>query len=206
MKPTNDRPVNVRRRRQMVTSLSVLLVLLALSVPAALSLLARDSSANFAASENVGVNRLGAATLDIEVGSASTEFEATNMAPGDIAIGALVLANAGSLPLSYAITATNTGGVLAEWLLFDVWIADDCEEQTTGERLVEGLRLNASGVSSIVGDPATGTQPGDRQLAPLESETVCVAARLPLAAPNEIQGTTVSIGLVIDAEHDVTGS
>ncbi|MEE9416888.1 MAG: hypothetical protein V3V01_16525 [Acidimicrobiales bacterium] len=199
---------SARRRRQIVASLGVLLVLLALSVPVALSLLAQNSSAEFAASENVGVNQLGAATLDIRVGASSTSFEATNMAPGDSAIGSLVLSNAGSLPLRYALSASNSGGLLADWMLFDVWTSDDCNDPNPLSRdtIITGLALDPTSTAKLIGDPTTGVQPGDRPLAPLETETVCLAARLPLAAPNEVQGTSITIDLVVDAEHDIAAS
>lgn len=189
-------------RRRAIAVVIVLLVVLALAVPFSLVTWARSSSANFADSEEVGVNRLGAATLDIEVGPATTSFQAANMAPGDVSIGTLELVNAGSLPLRYALTANRTDGLLAQWLLFDVWISSDCETAVPASNpLVVGLLLDSS--TPLIGDPTTGSQPGDRIVAPLEAETVCLAARLPLAAPNSVQGASLTIDLVIDAEHNL---
>ena len=60
------------------------IALLAVALPVGLLTWARTSGADFAESEDVGVNRLGSATLDVEVGPSRAALGARNMAPGDV--------------------------------------------------------------------------------------------------------------------------
>ncbi|MGB5757867.1 MAG: hypothetical protein WBM50_13205, partial [Acidimicrobiales bacterium] len=82
---------------------------------------ASRSSAAFGDSEILDGNRLGAATLDVEVGRRTAAFLAENLAPGDRVSGQLELENVGTLPLRYQVGAVTDGGPLGDWLRFDVW-------------------------------------------------------------------------------------
>ncbi len=192
----------VAERRRLAPVLLVLLGLLVVAVPFGVAWWSRQSSATFADSELIGVNRLGAATLDLEVGNLDVDLEATNLAPGDEVTGTLELVNAGDLPLRYALTASSSGGLLADWLRWDVW-AGTCAASPGASGLVaEGLQIGVSR-RAVVGDVATGAQPGDRTLAVGASETLCLQATLPIAAPNEVQGAITTIDLAVVAEHDL---
>lgn len=194
------------RRRMAITVVLALLALVAVAVPGAIAVRATSSGANAAGVSEIGTNRLGAATLDIELGSAETTLTATNMAPGDTVSGRLDLTNAGTLPLLYAISATTDGGALGAWLRFDVWRADDCTASPGSESLlVADLLLDAPRVA-VLGDPATGRQSGDRSLAPDAGETICLQATLPAGAANETQGASLVFDLIIDAEHDIAST
>lgn len=195
-----------RRGRMVITVVLALLALVAVAVPGAIALRATTSGANAAGVSEIGTNRLGAATLDIELGSAEATLTATNLAPGDTVSGRLDLTNAGTLPLIYAISATTDGGVLGAWLRFDVWPADDCDVPPVMDSvLVAGLLLDAPRVA-VLGDPSTGRQAGDRSLAPDAAETICLRATLPPDAGNDTQGTSLVFDLIIDAEHDIATS
>ena len=77
----------------------------------------------------------------------------------------------------------------------------------TGHRRPLGQGIALSEPSKVlVGDPATGVQPGDRGLAPGTQELLCLQATLPLDAPNLLQGASLTFDLVIDAEHDLEAS
>jgi hypothetical protein len=204
--PAQPTDTDQSRRRMAVTVVLALLALVAVAVPGAIALRATTSGANAAGVSEIGTNRLGAATLDIELGSDEATLTATNMAPGDTVSGRLDMTNAGTLPLIYAISATTDGGVLGAWLRFDVWPADDCDvPPAVDSLLVTGLLLDAPRVA-VLGDPATGRQVGDRLLAPDAAETICLRATLPPDAGNDTQGTSLVFDLIIDAEHDIAAS
>lgn len=194
------------RGRMVITAVLALLALVAVAVPGAIALRATTSGANAAGVSEIGTNRLGAATLDIELGSSEATLTATNIAPGDTVSGRLDLTNAGTLPLIYAVSATTDGGALGAWLRFDVWPADDCDVAPAVDSiLVAGLMLDAPRVA-VLGDPSTGRQAGDRSLAPGAAETICLRATLPPAAGNDAQGASLLFDLIIDAEHDIAAS
>ncbi len=180
--------------RRMSAVLLVLLALLVVAVPFAIAWWARQSSANFAENEVIGVNRLGAATLDVEVGELrAVDLDATDMAPGDAVTGSLEMRNAGDLPLRYAITATSTGGALADWLGWDLWPAP-CEPGPGPDALLaRGLRIGVTARPVVA----------DRTLAVGARETLCLRATLPISAPNDLQGATTTVDLAVVAEHDL---
>ena len=64
-----------------------------------------------------------------------------------------------------------------------------------GDLLYEGP-LN----SAVVGDPAPGSDPGDRTLRPGATETLCLRATLPIDAGNAVQDATTSLRLSFVAE------
>ena len=122
--------------------------------------------------------------------------------------GQVQLANVGTLPLRYALTATASDGALTSSLVWDVVRAPTtgCPVSTatpwSGPPVVSGVVLNP-GPNAMVGDVATGEDPGDRQLAVNRQELLCVRASLPVTASNSVQGATSEVELIIHAEHDI---
>ena len=193
--------------RRVAASLAVLAATAGVAVPAVVAFRAVRSGANVSDAESVGLNRLGAATLDIEIGSEAAPMVAENLAPGDVVTGEVEVINAGDLPLRYAVTASSGGGELGGWLRFDLWATDvGCVSGPEADALIDqGIALTEPSVA-LVGDPATGAQPGDRGLAPATRELLCLRATLPLDAPNTLQGASLTFDLVVDAEHDLEAS
>ena len=185
-------------RRRYIAVIAALLALLAAGVPVGLWLVASQSSASFADAEVLESNHLGAATLDIEVGTDEAVFEAENLAPGDDVSGQLELTNAGSLPLLYGVRARTGGGLLASWLRFDLWVSDTiCSPENDAPLLASGVALTSTDTTlAAVGE-------AELSLAPGESATVCLGANLPLEAPNDVQGRRLDVELVVDAVHDI---
>lgn len=189
--------------RRLAIVAGLLLALLAVAGPVLLVLRARESQAAFGDSETVGANHLGAATIDIEVGERSTVLTATNMAPGDTAVGWLDLRNSGDLRLRYSIVTDNTGDVLLGHLLWELWTATEtCISPPPGAAvLIDRVRLRAGSGEAFLGSPAIGPDPGDRELEPGERERLCLAATLPSDTPNEVQATTVTQTVHVVAEQ-----
>jgi len=189
--------------RGFVIIVILVLALLTVALPVGLLTWARTSQANFAESEEVGVNRLGTATADIEVGAVRALLGARNMAPGDVATGSVDVRNAGSLPLRYAVTAEINQGPLVEWLRWDIWAQPaGCSTTPPASLLREAVVLTAP-VAEILGDPLTGRDPGDRRLGAGQQESLCFAARLPINASNVVQGAEIAVDFIVDAEHDI---
>ncbi len=167
------------------------------------------TSAAFGDSEVLDNNRLGAATLDVEVGRRTAAFRAENLAPGDRASGQLELVNAGTLPLRFQIGAFTDGDPLARWLLFDVWTTTDiCRPGAADPSLASGVTLSATPtvlagiVTGAAIDPAAGPD-GQLSLAPGDATIICLGAGLALEAPNDVQGRRLDVELVVEAEHDL---
>ena len=141
------------RYRRLNSPLLVLVLLVVLALPVGIAVVSIGSGANFADDERFSGNRLGAGTVDVAIDevvevtdgarSRATSgdpavFSATNMAPGDHLTGALAVNNDGTLPLRFWVTAksTTSSGALADWLLFDGWLADDCRSGPEGAERV----------------------------------------------------------------------
>ena len=182
------------------------LLLIVVSAPLWLWWRASRSTAAFADAEVLDNNRLGAATLDLEIGESTVTFEAVNLAPGDSVSAQLELENAGTLPLRFVISGRSDGDPLADWLRFAVWRTDDiCRPDQPGPRVVQDVFL-ASTPAPLVVDDALPASTSHSALAVGESGVVCLGARLMLEAPNEVQGRRTEIDLVIDAIHDIEAS
>ena len=83
--------------------LIVAVIAVLLVAPVVLIAVRADSgSAAFGDVEQVGRNRLSAATLDIEIGSRTTPITVSDLAPGDLVTGQVEFRNAGTLALRYA--------------------------------------------------------------------------------------------------------
>lgn len=199
---------------------TLLVVSAVVALPWLLTRCALSSDANFADVEEFTGNRLGAGSVEVAVNEAvdvdgvsvlgsrpSTPseprvFSATNMAPGDSVTGALAVGNTGSLPIRYWVTASAgpVSSPLADWLLYDVWRGDRCRDgiAAADEVYITNLIIGSDEVP-ILGRP--GVETSGLRLEPGQSTTVCLGARLPLAAPNEVQAARLDIELVVFAQH-----
>jgi hypothetical protein len=132
------------------------------------------------------------------------------MMPGDTINGTLVVTNAGTGDLRYAISAdsTTTGGLNAV-ILITIKTADTAGGTTcnawTGTTIfggAGGAAITNVAMAPIVGDPTQGAQTGDRTLTvATHTETLCFRATLPLATANAYQNTTASYDFQFDAEQ-----
>ena len=187
-------------RRFLVIAVVVLLIV---SMPALLWWRASRSTAAFADAEVLETNRLGAATLDLEIGTDTIVFTAENLAPGDAVSGQLELVNAGTLPMVFTVLGTSDGDPLADWLRFDIWRTDSiCRPDEPGDLVVADIALTPRAAILVgeVGDIEAGDE---AKLAVGQSTLVCVGARLLLDAPNEVQGRRTDVDLIVNAVHDL---
>lgn len=189
-------------RRLSIIAIALALLLL-LATPIWLLTRAQSTTAAFADAEVLEKNRLGAATLDIEVGDGSTTFEASNLAPGDFVSGQLELINAGTLPLIYEVSGASDGDLLADWLRFELWFSSSiCSADDPANRLTENVTFEPSLGSNNTSSTGRDTVARGR-LDIGQRSVLCLGARLLLDAPNAVQGRRTEVDIVIDAVHDI---
>ena len=194
-------------RRRMFRMAAVLLIV-AIGIPVSLSQLGSTSDARFGASDQLGPNRLLAATLSIAPGSRTTELTVVGMTPGDEARGRLDLVNDGSLPLRYSMaltwaTDTSGGELLANELEIVIWRAVSCGGAPSTPGSIVTPTQSFADAGQLFGSPSPGQDRGDRLIPVDGSETLCYVVSLPLEADNNIQAQSIKQSFIVHAEHDL---
>ena len=183
MTPSHRRPL----RRGRFTALLALGVVSGSLGAGALSL------AIFTDSQAVTGNAFATGTVDISTTPATALFSVSSMMPGDTSSQTILVDNAGTGALRYAIsTAVVSGPTLAAQIQLDIYAGATC----TGTALYSGA-LNVA----AVGSNAQGPDAGDRALAGGANETLCFKATLPLSTGNTFQNTSTSVTFTFDAEQ-----
>jgi hypothetical protein len=138
-----------------------------------------------------------AGTIDISTNPA-VAFAAINpMMPGDVNTQKLVVTNAGTGDLRYAISVAATNA-LGSALQLSIRVDNGTNGATyTGTLVLATTTLNGA----AVGLPAQGADPNDRNLAAGASESLCFRVSLPLATGNALQGATSVATFTFDAEQ-----
>ena len=126
-------------------------------------------------------------------------MQVTGMLPGDVQTGTLTVANVAGDPLRYALVSAS----------------DDPDHRGLRAVLVATIRAEGDGCDAFdgtllysgplagarFGDPATGSQPGDRLLAGGARERICVQVSLPASAGNRYQRSATHVTFTVVAEH-----
>lgn len=127
----------------------------------------------------------GSVSLALSNGATATSWTgAVSLKPGDTAYKRITVTNDGTSRLRYAVTATSTSALAARLVMNIAVIASgsSCSSTTfNAGTAVSGVDL-AFGSSSglkVVGDPATGSQSGDRVLAASAADNLCLRLELP---------------------------
>lgn len=198
------------RRRDLVAALFVAASLAVFAPVAVVAWQGDRGSASFGDQESVGRNRIGAATVDLEVGERTTPLRATDLAPGDLVTGEIELVNAGTVALRYAVTVAVEGsGPLGPWLgwrFLPVAGTASCPDEAEwragvdGAVAVPGDRLD-QGEVAVLGNPAPGAHDGDRILGVGGSERLCVAVVVDIEAPNSVQDSTTEVRITANGEQ-----
>ncbi len=186
------------RERRAVSSLAVLALFAAATGFLAWSwATVQTSSANFGDQEVFDRNHLGAGTIDIALGSDTVKFDVVDLAPGDVRAGRLELTNQGTFPLRYTVSASSTGGPLADVIEVALWLRTgaNCAQQVPPAGADTWRRPGRLATAPII--------PTARSLAPGESDVVCMLGRLPLSASSSVQGQQLELRVVASAEHDL---
>jgi spore coat-associated protein N len=189
-----------RTRRRVVLALSGLVAVAAIATGAGIV-----SLALFTSTTNVTAN-FTTGTLTIGTSPASTLITFTAMAPGDQVTAPLTVQNTGSLDLRYAVSssATNADGKgLKDQLVLTiksgVTTCSDAAWGADGSVLYTGDLDGTTGL--LIGNPATGADPGDRNLVAGASEVLCFNVTLPLSTGTAFQAATSTATFTFDAEQ-----
>ncbi len=191
-----DRPNTTHehpRRRRRLTTLLVLSLVSGSVGAGALSL------AVFTDSKAVTGNAFTTGTIVLGVNPASALMTSSNMMPGDIVNGTLVVSNGGTGALRYAMTSASTNddgkGLMNQLTLTVKTLGASCAA-FDGTSIYTGTLASAA-----FGNTAQGAEAGDRPLAAAASETLCFRATLPIGTGDAYQNATTTTTLTFQAEQ-----
>ncbi len=166
----------------------------------------------FTDSADVTANTFTTGTVDISTVPTTALVAYSNMAPGDVITDDIVVTNAGSLSMRYAISSSATNADakgLKDQLVLTIKTID-----VTGPGVpcddFDGTQLYTGDVDSsagkLVGDSAQGSHAGDRTLAAAATETLCFRVSLPVATGNAFQNATTTATFTFSAEQTVNNA
>lgn len=170
------------------------------------------TGAVFTDTASVGANTFSTGTVDISTGNTSpivSYYTTPKMVPGDSAAGTVTVTNAGNVEMRYAITSTTTENPLAAQLDLVIWAeaaeGEDanvtCDPTPPATTLYGAGDLGSTTGTNVVGNPAQGSQTGDRTLAASASEQLCFKVSLPLATGNDYQNLQTTATFAFAAEQ-----
>jgi predicted ribosomally synthesized peptide with SipW-like signal peptide len=190
-----------RTRRRILLAFAGLVALVAIGAGAGVV-----SLALFTSTSSVPGNTFTTGTVTIGTAPASTLATFLAMAPGDQVTAPITVTNGGSLDLRYAVSAVATNGdgkdlkdQLVLTIKSGVATCTDAAWGATGTVLYSGDLDAATG--RLIGDPATGADPGDRDLLAGASEVLCFNVTLPLSTGPAFQAATTTATFTFDAEQ-----
>ncbi len=197
---------------QLAGSFAVKITLLAVLALAATGVLVVSfSGAIFTSSASVGSNVFNTGTVSLTTTPSSAIWTAVSAgAPGDRATGTLVVNNAGTLEMRYAISGSNTSATLATGMNIRIGLRGgaSCDfpyhnTDGTTTTLTDDTQLFSGSLNTtaLVGSNAQGAQAGDRTVSASTSENLCFAVVLPLSAGNALQGLSNTATFTFDAEQ-----
>jgi predicted ribosomally synthesized peptide with SipW-like signal peptide len=158
-----------------------------------------SSLAIFTDTETVDGNAFTTGSIQLSAAPATALLTASALMPGDSVNGTLVLSNAGTAQLRYAMTASTTN---ADGLGLASQLALAVRTQGTSCAAFDGTLLYSGAIGSAAfGSPSAGAQAGDRTLAGATSETLCFRASLPLATGVGYQNASTTATFTFAAEQ-----
>ena len=190
----------LRRRRRLLVLLTVGLALLSVGA-------GQLSLALFTDQETVtGTFSTGSIDLD-DVKIDALTLTTGALMPGDNVTDDVVVENDGSAQLRYAMSTASTNAdakALRDVLTLTVKAIDVTTPGTPcdnfdGTTVLAATALGASGAA--FGNPAAGSQAGDRTLNAAANETLCFRVSLPSGTGNGYQAATTTTTFTFDSEQ-----
>ena len=161
----------------------------------------------FTDSDTVGANTFSTGTIILTTSPTSALVTYSNMMPGDVVTNPMVVTNAGSESLRYAVssvaTNTDTKG-LKDQLDLEVRTIDattplsPCSD-FDGTSLYSGDLDSTAGL--ILGDATPGSSSGDRTLASSAAETLCFRVSLEIGTGDTFQGAASTATFTFASEQ-----
>lgn len=188
-----------RTRRRVLLILGAALTVATIGVGAA-------SLALFTSTANVPANTFTAGTVVISTNPVTALVTIAAMAPGDAVTAPITVSNTGTLDLRYAISsvATNADAKgLKDQLVLTIksGVATCTNAAYAATGTIEYTGDLDSTTGKLVGDAASGSDPGDRLLAASTSEVLCFHVSLPPATGDTFQAATTTATFTFDAEQ-----
>lgn len=188
-----------RTRRRVLLILGAALTVATIGVGAA-------SLALFTSTANVPANTFTAGTVVISTNPVTALVTIAAMAPGDAVTAPITVSNTGTLDLRYAISsvATNADAKgLKDQLVLTIksGVATCTNAAYAATGTIEYTGDLDSTTGKLVGDAASGSDPGDRLLAASTGEVLCFHVSLPLATGDAFQAATTTATFTFDAEQ-----
>jgi predicted ribosomally synthesized peptide with SipW-like signal peptide len=182
------------RRRRLAVLLGAVVAVGALAVGGATT-----SLALFTDSQSVSGNAFSTGTISLGLSPATALLTSGALMPGDTVNGSLLVSNAGTAQLRYAMSSSSTNtdgkGLAAQMTLVVKTLGTSCAA-------FDGTTVYTGALSAAAfGSNAAGSQAGDRTLNGASSETLCFRASLPLASGNAYQGAGTTATFTFDAEQ-----
>ena len=184
------------------------LVATALVLAAFVAVFSLSALALFTDTASVPGNTFTTGTVDISTSPTSALVTFSGMAPGDSVVNPVTVTNAGTLQLRYAVTSTTTENTLAAQLDTTIWDENEegdgnttCNASAPGAVLYGPADLGSTAGVNVIGNPAQGSQSGDRTLAGSASEVLCFLVSLPSSTANSFQGLTTTATFAFQAEQ-----
>lgn len=156
----------------------------------------------FTSSDTNAGNAFTVGTLVIGVNPTSALITFPGMVPGDAVTGTLTVSDTGNSTLRYAMTtaATNPDAkALRDQMTLIIRTKDTNTAGCTnfnGTQIYSGTLANGA-----IGNPAVGSQAGDRTLAGAASEVLCFRATLPASTTSTFQGAATTATFTFSAEQ-----
>jgi hypothetical protein len=198
-------------RKQRSARTATLVAALALAAVGLGTASALPSTARFTDAESTAGAPVSSGSVSLEPSAGAgtgTWLGSVNLAPGETAYQGLLVTNAGSLRLQYSVSATSADA-LAAALEVDVRAlpaATACTSATYSTGSAASSATAPFGTSAgvdLVGDPAAGAQPGDRELAAGAAERLCLKVTFPTGTGlgRAANGTSAAATIEIRAEN-----
>jgi hypothetical protein len=180
------------RRRGLLGLAAILLAATSLGAGALSLALFTDTAINDA-------NAFTAGTIDISTAPASAFLTLDPLMPGDTVNAGLVVTNAGTANLRYAMTSSSTNAdakALRDQMTLVIKDAGTDCATFDGTTLYSGTLAGAA-----FGDVTSGAQAGDRALSAGLGETLCFRAALDIGTGNAFQGAATTTTFTFSAEQ-----
>lgn len=132
-------------------------------------------------------------------------LQMTNMAPGERVAASLPISNAGTTPFTYAVTGAATGvpasGVasMLPQVTVKAYVGATASARATTYPRKETCSGGTEALTVVLDETTEPVVPSGAVLAPGESTTLCVTLELAQAAPNDVQGATMTPTFVVTA-------
>jgi predicted ribosomally synthesized peptide with SipW-like signal peptide len=185
------------RTRKLATTVVVLALLV--------SVLSVGVLAVFTDSTSVGANTFATGDVDLSTSPTTALVTFSAMVPGDQVTAPITVTNDGSADLRYAISSTTTENPLAAQL--DLTVKSGVATCTTagfgasGSVLYGPADVGSTTGTNIVGNPAQGSQAGDRAVSAGANETLCFNVSLPLSTGNAFASLSSTATFTFQAEQ-----